>query len=172
MLTTAIRRGIALGTACAGLSLVLTGGTAGAATKVAARVLSDTIVFSGTIMPGPVQGSFIVTSQKCSLASDQETTPVPCQLHATVTVPATGNPTGNFTVVSSDGQTQGAFTLTPISGTSSFALKGSGKEKDAPDPGQPAPPPYSATMSGTVTPNFATMKVNGKIKVFEATTAP
>lgn len=160
-----------MGAASAGLILTMAGGTAGAAPRVASVALSDTIGFSGTIKPGPVPGTFIVTSTKCAILSDRETV-APCQLNATVTVPATGNPTGTFTVASNDGQTQGHFTLTPITGTPSFKLKGAGTENDAPDPGGPPPSPYSAIMVGTITPNFAAMTVKGKIKVFESSTAP
>jgi hypothetical protein len=168
----AIRRSLAAAAACAGcLSLVMTGGTVGAAVKPATLVLSDTSVFSGTITPGSTSGTFNFNSTKCALTSDVESTKFPCTLTGTITVPATGNPTGTFTLSSADGKTTGTFTLTPIAGTSSFAVKGKAKEMDAPDPGGP-PTSYAGVVKGTVTPNLAAMTMTGKIKIFESSTAP
>jgi hypothetical protein len=172
MRATAVRRSVAAAAACAGcLSLVMTGGTVGAAIKPATLVLSDTTVFSGTLTPGSTSGTFNFNSTKCALTSDGESTKFPCTLTGTITVPATGNPTGTFSLSSPDGQTQGTFTLTPVSGTSSYAVKGKAKETDAPDPGGP-PTSYAAAVRGRVTPNPAAMTVQGKIKVFESSTAP
>lgn len=168
----AVRRSVAVAAACAGcLSLVLTGGTVGAAVRAATVVLSDTAAFSGTITPGSTSGTYNFNSTKCVLASDAEAAKVPCTLTGTITVPATGNPTGTFTLTSKDGQTTGTFTLTPITGTSSFAVKGKATENDAPDPGGTSKP-YAAVVRGKVTPNPATMTMTGKIKIFESSTAP
>lgn len=168
MRATAVRRGVAAAAACVGcLILVMTGGPVGAVTLV----LSDTAVFSGTITPGSVSGTFNFQSTKCALLSDQETTKFPCQLAGTITVPSTGNPTGTFTLSSADGQTQGTFSLTPITGTSSFTVRGKATENDAPDPGGTSKP-YPAVVKGKVTPNLAAMTMTGRIKIFESSTAP
>ena len=168
----AVRRSIAAAAACVGcLSLVMTGGTAGAGIRPAALKLSDIAVFSGTITPGTTTGTFNFKSTKCTLTSDAESTKFPCTLMGTITVPATGSPTGTFSLTSADGQTTGTFTLTPVTGTSSFTVKGAAVENDAPDPGGP-PTHNKAVVKGTVTPNLTAMTMTGKIKIFESAKAP
>ena len=157
----------------AGVLVVAIGASSTAAS--AATALSDKVKFTGTATPTAAQGTYEFHSTRCKLTSDGETTVYKCQLNGQVTIdPATGAISGNATVQSGDGTTTFAFTLTQTSTAGTYTLKGSGKENDTPDPGQP-PQSYPCKVGGKVTavpqPD-GTIALSGGFSVKEKTTAP
>jgi hypothetical protein len=168
MLTRHVRRFLLI--SAAGLALAILGSGAAQAAS-ATLVLSDRANFAGVGRLGPAKGTFVFASNKCTLMSDQETQPFPCQLTGQL---MRGAPiTGFATLKSADGTVNWKFTLTPT-GNGLYKMTGRGTEMDAPDPtGQPAPP-YPCVVIGVIkiAPTPAGFAFSGSLAVGEASTAP
>jgi hypothetical protein len=155
-----------LAAAIAGAALLIVGPGA-FATAGATTVLSDKITFSAQLFPNG-SGGFNLLDKSCSLTSDGETMPFPCQISGTFS-----NNTGailiSTTVTSADGTITSGATLT-CSSSATCVGKGRGTEMDAPDPGQPPPPPYRCIAKYAFT-NVSGV-LSGTITVKEPSTAP
>jgi len=154
-----------LGATIAGTALLVVGPGA-FATASATTVLSDKVTFSAQLVPnGP--GTFNLQNMSCSLVSDGEPTPFPCQVSGTF-MQSAGTSSITTTVQSGDGTTTSGATLT-FTG-SSFLGKGRGTEQDAPGPGTPPQTyPCIAKYAGAISSSGV---MSGTIKVKESTTAP
>jgi hypothetical protein len=155
-----------LGATIAGTALLVVGPGA-FATASATTVLSDKVTFSAQLVRNGSH-TFNIQSITCSLTSDGETTPIPCQISGTL---MRGNPSSvSTTITSADGTTTSGATLS-FTSTGSFVGKGSGTEQDAPDPagGIPQDYPCIAKYVGTISSSGV---MSGTVKVKESGTAP
>jgi hypothetical protein len=157
-----------LAAAIAGTALLIVG-PGGLAAAGATNVLSDKVTYTaGLVFNGT---DFNIEQRTCSLTSDGETTPFPCQISGTANPLSNTVFTISTTVTSADGTINSTAMVTQ-SATGAFLGKGRGTEMDAPDPGQPPPPPYPCIAKYTGTANGAAGTISGTIKVKESSTAP
>jgi len=158
-----VGRRVAIGLCAATLGLMASGVTVSHATKT---VVSDKGTFTGVLSPNST--GFSLKSTKCSLTSDGETKPYTCRISGTIS----SSFAATLTLTSSDGMTRLTGQGKPNSGGTGFVFSGKATERDKPDPGKPAPKPYSATWTGTATNPDAKGNTTGTFTVSESPTAP